>query len=52
MASPFAAPLKGDPAYAGMEFQILDDVHPKYKNIKEYQAHGSVYGIAPAKRAR
>ena len=44
------APLKGDPAYVGMEFQILDDGHPKYKGIKEYQSHGSVYGIAPAKR--
>lgn len=44
------APLKGDPAYVGMEFQILDDVHPKYQKIKDYQSHGSVYGIAPAKR--
>lgn len=44
------APVTGDPAYVGMEFQILDDGHPKYKNIAEWQAHGSVYGIAPAKR--
>jgi hypothetical protein len=44
------APLSGDPAYSGMEFQILDDGHPKYKGIAEWQSHGSVYGIAPAKR--
>lgn len=44
------APLTGDPAYVGMEFQILDDGHPKYKGIHDYQAHGSVYGIAAAKR--
>ncbi|HPO15136.1 MAG TPA: DUF1080 domain-containing protein [Candidatus Hydrogenedentes bacterium] len=44
------APLSGDAAYAGMEIQILDDRHPKYKEIHDYQAHGSVYGIVPAKR--
>ena len=43
-------PGEGDPAYAGMEFQILDDPHPKYAGIKPWQAHGSVYGIAPAAR--
>ncbi|MGC4006246.1 MAG: DUF1080 domain-containing protein [Pirellulales bacterium] len=43
-------PTKGDAAYVGMELQILDDVHPKYKGIAPYQSHGSVYGIAPAKR--
>lgn len=44
------APGKGDPAYSGMEIQILDDGHEKYKNIHDYQSHGSVYGISPAKR--
>ena len=44
------APLSGDAAYRGMEIQILDDTHPQYKGIQPYQAHGSVYGIAPAKR--
>jgi hypothetical protein len=44
------APLTGDAAYQGMEIQILDDTHPQYKGIQPYQAHGSVYGIAPAKR--
>jgi hypothetical protein len=44
------APLSGDSAYQGMEIQILDDTHAQYKSIQPYQAHGSVYGIAPAKR--
>ncbi|MGQ9560285.1 MAG: 3-keto-disaccharide hydrolase [Candidatus Oleimicrobiaceae bacterium] len=43
-------PLSGDPAYAGMEIQILDDNHRDYAHIKPYQCHGSVYGVAPAKR--
>lgn len=44
------APLEGDAAYAGMEIQVLDSEHPKYKDLKEYQYHGSVYGVIPAKR--
>lgn len=44
------APLSGDAAYSGMEIQILDDRDPQYKEIHPYQAHGSVYGIVPAKR--
>ncbi|HOK44324.1 MAG TPA: DUF1080 domain-containing protein [Bryobacteraceae bacterium] len=44
------APLKGDAAYQGMEIQILDDQHPKYKSwIKPEQHHGSVYGLIPAR---
>ncbi len=43
-------PMQGDPAFVGMEIQILDDGHANYKNIKDYQAHGSVYGVIPAKR--
>ncbi len=43
-------PLSGNAAYQGMEIQILDDRHPKYKEIHDYQAHGSIYGIVPAKR--
>jgi hypothetical protein len=40
-----------DPAYAGMEIQILDDGDERYKGkIKEYQHHGSVYGVVPAKQ--
>lgn len=44
------APLEGDAAYAGMELQILDNTAEKYAELKEYQYHGSVYGVIPAKR--
>jgi hypothetical protein len=44
------APVDGDAAYEGIEVQVLDDAHPKYSSIKSWQAHGSVYGIVPAKR--
>ncbi len=43
-------PLKGDAAYEGKEIQILDNTADKYKNLKPYQYHGSVYGVIPAKR--
>ncbi|GAB2792415.1 hypothetical protein GCM10027275_41670 [Rhabdobacter roseus] len=44
------APLEGDAAYVGMEIQILDDGADIYRNLKEHQYHGSVYGVIPAKR--
>ncbi len=44
------APLKGDAAYVGMEFQVLDNTADVYKNLKPYQYHGSLYGVIPAKR--
>ena len=44
------APLKGDAAYLGMELQILDNSADKYKDLKPYQYHGSIYGVVPAKR--
>jgi len=44
------APLEGDPAYVGMEIQILDDGAEIYKSIQPWQTHGSVYGIVAAKR--
>lgn len=44
------APLEGDAAYVGHEIQVLDDTAPIYKDLAEYQYHGSVYGIIPAKR--
>ncbi|WP_372950741.1 DUF1080 domain-containing protein [Mariniphaga sp.] len=44
------APLSGDAAYQGMELQILDNTAPIYANLDEYQYHGSVYGVIPAKR--
>ncbi|MCD7936381.1 MAG: DUF1080 domain-containing protein [Tannerellaceae bacterium] len=43
-------PMEGDAAYVGMELQILDNEHPVYKDLADYQYHGSVYGIIPAKR--
>ena len=43
-------PLKGNPAYAGMEIQILaDNYKEKYPQLRPYQYHGSVYGVVPAK---
>jgi hypothetical protein len=42
--------LEGNPSYSGMEIQILDDGHPKYNDIQPYQAHGSIYGVVPARR--
>lgn len=44
------APIGGDPAYVGMELQVLDDTADVYKGLKEYQYHGSIYGVVPAKR--
>ena len=41
-----------DAAYEGMEIQILDDRHPMYKDIQPWQAHGSIYNVAAAKRDR
>lgn len=44
------APLSGDAAYEGMEVQVLDDGHEKYRGwLKDWQRHGSVYGIAASK---
>jgi len=43
-------PLKGNPAFAGMEIQVLDNEHPNYKKLQPYQYHGSIYGVVPAKR--
>ena len=44
-------PMGKDAAYWGMcECQILDHDDPIYKNLHEYQVHGSAYGIIPAKR--
>jgi hypothetical protein len=48
---PGQAGKKVDAAYAGMEIQVLDDASDIYKGkIKEYQHHGSVYGVVPAKQ--
>jgi hypothetical protein len=41
------APLKGDPAYEGMEIQILDDEAPQYKDLRPTQYTGSIYDVVP-----
>ena len=44
------SPLTGNAAYDGMELQILDDQSPRYTGwLKDYQHHGSIYGVVPAK---
>jgi hypothetical protein len=43
-------PIDGHPAYDGMEIQILDDRDEMYKDIKPWQAHGSIYNVVAAKR--
>ena len=44
------APLAGDVAYSGMEIQILDHDHEKYKGwLKPSQRHGSIYDVFPAR---
>jgi len=44
------APLTGDVAYTGMEIQILDHDHEKYRGwLQPWQRHGSIYGVVPAK---
>ena len=44
-------PGKGDAAYAGMcELQVLDTEAPRYAKLDPRQAHGSAYGMIPAKR--
>ena len=44
------APIKGDAAYNAIELQILDNSSNRWPNLKPYQTHGSIYGVAPAKR--
>jgi HEAT repeat protein len=46
------APAEGNPAYVGMELQIIDN--DGYKEVHNYelqpwQVHGSIYGCVPAK---
>jgi len=45
------APLEGDPAYTGMEIQILDDYAEQGSRLEPFQYTGSIYGIqAPSER--
>ena len=43
-------PMTGDPAFDGLEIQVLDNTAPKYSKLKPWQYHGSVYGLIPAQR--
>jgi hypothetical protein len=42
------SPLKGDPAYAGMEIQLLDDAN--WKGLRPEQQTGSIYDVVAAKK--
>jgi hypothetical protein len=45
-------PAKGDPAYAGMEIQLIDDENWEKVNkfkLADYQHTGSIYDVQPAK---
>jgi len=42
------APREGNPAFAGMEVQILDDYAPQYAKLQPAQYCASVYSIAGA----
>jgi hypothetical protein len=46
--TPLNSPLPS--AFSGMEIQILDDGDAKYKDLHDYQCHGSIYGVVAAKR--
>jgi hypothetical protein len=41
------APHEGNPAYAGLEIQILDDRSSQYSTIKPWQHCGSLYDVEP-----
>ena len=40
----------GNAAFDGMEIQVLENTAEKYKKLKEWQYHGSIYGVVAAKR--
>jgi hypothetical protein len=43
-------PRGGHASADGMEIQILDHDSPRYRGwLKDYQHHGSIYGVVPAK---
>jgi hypothetical protein len=43
------SPLEGDPAYQGMEIQLIDDLHWPGK-LESWQHTGSIYNVVPAKK--
>ena len=42
------APHEGNPAYAGMEIQVLDDHAEKYADLRPTQYTGSIYDVVAA----
>src|SRR5262245_13623984 len=42
------APHEGNPAFAGMEIQVLDDYDDQYANLKPSQYCGSLYDVVAA----
>ncbi len=45
------APREGNPAYQGLEIQILDDYADRYANLLPWQYTGSIYDVlGPSKR--
>jgi hypothetical protein len=46
----FRQPAGSDGGPKGEEIQILDDSAPEFRNLHDYQYHGSLYGVIPAKR--
>lgn len=45
-------PGQGAPELDGMELQILDHHAPKYKDLLDYQYHGSIYTLASARQEK
>lgn len=46
------APRKGNPAYQGIEIQLLDDYAEQYADLHDWQYTGSLYDVkAPSKEA-
>jgi hypothetical protein len=43
-------PTDRNPAYHGMEIQILDNTAPQYAKLRDCQYHGSIYCVVPAQR--
>lgn len=42
------SPLRGDPAYVGMEIQLIDDVN--WKGLQEWQHTGAIYNVVAPKK--
>jgi hypothetical protein len=43
------SPMQGDPAYTGMEIQMLDD--PNWKGLRPTQYNGSIYDVIAASKS-